>query len=171
MEHHAFDLVIRNAKIIDGSGNPWYKADIGITGERIAKIGRINDGRHIIDAGGLVAAPGFIDTHSHSDLMLIAEPEAKQKTMQGITTEVVGQDGLGEAPISDETLDGWRRYLAGLNGDPEIEWSWREFGEYLEALGKAETSTNVAFGSLVFGVSIVAVLLLDLAIFGRSKRR
>jgi N-acyl-D-amino-acid deacylase len=91
-----------------------------------------------------VAAPGFIDTHSHSDLMLIAEPEAMQKTMQGITTELVGQDGLGEAPISDETLDDWRRYLAGLNGDPEIEWSWRNFGEYLDALDKAETSTNVA---------------------------
>ena len=144
MGHHSFDLVIRNAKIIDGSGNPWYNADIGIADERIAKIGRIDDGRYILDAEGLVAAPGFIDTHSHSDLMLIAEPEAKQKTMQGITTEVVGQDGLGEAPISDEALDGWRRYLSGLNGDPEIEWSWREFGEYLDALDKAETSTNVA---------------------------
>ena len=144
MGHHSFDLVIRNAKIIDGSGNPWYKADIGVVDERIATIGRIEDGRHVIDAEGLAAAPGFIDTHSHSDLMLIAEPEAKQKTMQGITTEIVGQDGLGEAPISDETLGDWRRYLAGLNGDPEIEWSWREFGEYLDALDKAETATNVA---------------------------
>lgn len=144
MGHSTFDLVIKNTKIIDGSGNPWYRADLGITGEKIAKIGRIDDGRYIIDAEGLVTAPGFIDTHSHSDLMLIAEPEAKQKTMQGITTEVVGQDGLGEAPISDETLDGWRKYLAGLNGDPEIEWSWRNFGEYLDALDKAETSTNVA---------------------------
>ncbi len=90
MGHHSFDLVIRNAKIIDGSSNPWYKADIGVAGERIAKIGRIDDGRQIIDAEGLAAAPGFIDTHSHSDLMLIAEPEAKQKTMQGITTEGVG---------------------------------------------------------------------------------
>jgi N-acyl-D-amino-acid deacylase len=139
-----FDLIIKNTKIIDGSGNPWYKADLGISGERIAKIGRIEDSRHIIDAAGFVAAPGFIDTHSHSDLNLIAEPEAMQKTMQGITTEVVGQDGLGEAPITDDTLGDWRRYLAGLNGDPEIEWSWREFGEYLDALEKSETSTNVA---------------------------
>jgi N-acyl-D-amino-acid deacylase len=139
-----FDLIIKNTKIIDGSGNPWYKADLGISGERIAKIGRIEDSRHIIDAAGFVAAPGFIDTHSHSDLNLIAEPEAMQKTMQGITTEVVGQDGLGEAPITEDTLGDWRRYLAGLNGDPEIEWSWREFGEYLDALEKSETSTNVA---------------------------
>jgi N-acyl-D-amino-acid deacylase len=121
MGHHSFDLVIRNAKIMDGSGNPWYRADIGVADEKIVKIGRIEDGSHIINAEGLAAAPGFIDTHSHSDLMLIAEPEAKQKTMQGITTEIVGQDGLGEAPISDDTLDGWRRYLSGLNGDPEIE--------------------------------------------------
>jgi N-acyl-D-amino-acid deacylase len=144
MEHNSFDLVIRNAKIIDGTGNPWYKADIGINGERITKIGRIDAGRHLIDAEGHAVAPGFIDTHSHSDLMLIAEPEAKQKTMQGITTEVVGQDGLGEAPVSDDTLDGWRKYLSGLNGDPEIDWSWRSFGEYLDALDEAKTSINVA---------------------------
>jgi N-acyl-D-amino-acid deacylase len=144
MIHDSYDLVIRNAKIIDGSGNPWYKADIGVVREWIGKIGRIDDGRLIIDGEGLVASPGFIDTHSHSDLMLIAEPKAKQKTMQGITTEVVGQDGLGEAPISDETLDDWRRYLSGLNGDPEINWSWRSFGEYLDALDQAETSINVA---------------------------
>jgi N-acyl-D-amino-acid deacylase len=140
----SYDLVIRNAKIIDGSGNPWFKADIGVVGERISKIGRIDDGHKVIDAESLVASPGFIDTHSHSDLMLIAEPEAMQKTMQGITTEVVGQDGLGEAPVSDETLDDWRRYLSGLNGDPDVDWSWRSFGEYLDALDDAGTSINVA---------------------------
>jgi N-acyl-D-amino-acid deacylase len=144
MDHGSYDLVIRNAKIIDGSGNPWYKADAGVVGERIGKIGSINNGRIIVDADGLVASPGFIDTHSHSDLMLIYEPEAKQKTMQGITTEVVGQDGLGEAPVSNETLDDWRRYLSGLNGDPDIDWSWRTFGEYLDALDQAGTSINVA---------------------------
>ena len=139
-----FDLVIRNAKIVDGSGNPWYKADVGLVGERIGKIGRIDEGRIVIDAERLVAGPGFIDTHSHSDLILIAEPEAKEKIMQGVTTEVVGQDGLGEAPVSDETLKDWRRYLSGLNGDPDIDWSWRSFGEYLDALDCAKTSINVA---------------------------
>jgi N-acyl-D-amino-acid deacylase len=144
MRHDRYDLVIRNAKIIDGSGNPWYQDDIGIVGERISKIGLIDDGRSIINAEGFVACPGFIDTHSHSDLMLIAEPEAKQKTMQGITTEVVGQDGLGEAPVSEDTLDDWRRYLSGLNGDPEINWSWRSFKGYLDAIDQVGTSVNVA---------------------------
>ncbi|MBS7638050.1 amidohydrolase family protein, partial [Candidatus Bathyarchaeota archaeon] len=89
-------------------------------------------------------APGFIDTHSHSDLMLIAEPEARMKIMQGITTEIVGQDGLGEAPIRGDLLEDWRRYLSGLNGDPEIEWDWRSFSDYLNRLEKARPATNVA---------------------------
>ncbi len=144
MNFNELDLVIKDAKIIDGSGNPWYKSDIGISDERIVKIGNINDGIKVINAQGFVACPGFIDTHSHSDLMIMVEPEAKQKIMQGITTELVGQDGLGEAPISDETIEDWRIYLAGLNGNPKIDWDWRNFGEYLQALENAKPATNVA---------------------------
>jgi len=145
MESISYDIVIKGCRILDGTGNPWYKADIGITGDRIGRIGDIREksGR-VIDAEGLVASPGFIDTHSHSDLMLIAEPGAEQKVMQGVTTEVVGQDGLGEAPIRGDVLEDWRKYLAGLNGDPDIEWSWRSLGEYLDALEAAGPSTNVA---------------------------
>jgi N-acyl-D-amino-acid deacylase len=144
MNFKELNLVIKNAKIVDGSGNPWYKSDIGIYNERIVKIGKIKDGINIIDAQGLVACPGFIDTHSHSDLMIMVEPAANQKIMQGITTELVGQDGLGEAPISDETIDDWRIYLAGLNGNPNIDWNWRNFNGYLKALEKAKPATNIA---------------------------
>ena len=140
-----FDLIIKKGKIVDGSGNPWYKADVGVSNGRIQSIGNISSGADTtIDAEGLVVAPGFIDSHSHSDLMLMAEPEAMPKIMQGITTEVIGQDGLGEAPINDDVLEDWRKYLSGLNGDPDIEWSWRSFGEYLKALESAEPATNVA---------------------------
>ncbi|MGD2201046.1 MAG: D-aminoacylase [Candidatus Bathyarchaeota archaeon] len=140
-----YDLIVENCKVIDGTGNPWYKADIGITQGEITKLGRIKDGgRETINARGLVASPGFIDTHSHSDLMLLAEPEARQKVMQGITTEVIGQDGLGEAPIRDDVLEDWRRYLSGLNGDPDIDWNWRSFGGYLNALEAAGPATNIA---------------------------
>lgn len=140
-----FDLVIKGGKVLDGAGNPWFKADIAVAEGRIMEVGDLGtDAKRIVDAEGLVVAPGFIDTHSHSDLMLIAEPDARQKIMQGITTEVIGQDGLGEAPIREELVEDWRRYLSGLNGDPDIEWGWRSFGEYLDALEKARPATNVA---------------------------
>ncbi len=140
-----FDLVIEGSKVIDGTGNPWFKADVAVAKGRIIGVGDLGtDAKRIVDADGFVVAPGFIDTHSHSDLMLIVEPNAQQKIMQGITTEVVGQDGLGEAPIREELVEDWRKYLSGLNGDPDIEWSWRSFGEYLDTLEKARPATNVA---------------------------
>ncbi|MDH5792177.1 MAG: amidohydrolase family protein, partial [Candidatus Bathyarchaeota archaeon] len=118
-----YDLVIKGGKVLDGAGNPWFKADVAVAEGKIIEVGDLGtDADRIIGAKGLVVAPGFIDTHSHSDLMLIAEPDARQKIMQGITTEVIGQDGLGEAPIREELVEDWRRYLSGLNGDPEIEW-------------------------------------------------
>jgi N-acyl-D-amino-acid deacylase len=144
MKFKELNLVIKNAKIVDGSGNPWYKSDIGIYNEKIVKIGKIKDGINVIDAQGFVACPGFIDTHSHSDLMIMVEPAANQKIMQGITTELVGQDGLGEAPISDETIEDWRIYLAGLNGNPNIDWNWRNLNGYLKALENAKPATNIA---------------------------
>lgn len=74
----------------------------------------------------------------------MVEPEAKQKVMQGVTTEVLGQDGLGEAPLRDDVVGDWRRYLSGLNGDPDVDWSWRSFAEYLERIEEARPATNVA---------------------------
>ena len=140
-----FDVLIKDGRIIDGTGNPWFESDVAIEGSRIAAIGKLgSSAKRIINAEGLAVAPGFIDTHSHSDLMLMVQPHAKQKIMQGITTEIVGQDGLGEAPLRDDVVDDWRKYLAGLNGDPDIKWSWRTFSEYLGALESARPSINVA---------------------------
>ena len=139
------DLVIEGGRIVDGTGKGEYLGDIAVSAGKILEVGdRVGDGERRIDARGLVVAPGFIDSHSHSDLMLIAEPEARQKIMQGITTEIVGQDGLGEAPIREEDVENWRSYLSGLNGDPDIDWSWRSFGEYLDAIEAARPATNVA---------------------------
>ena len=138
------DLVIEGGRVVDGTGKAAYLGDIAVSAGKILKIGEVGGGDRVIDARGLAVAPGFIDSHSHSDLMLIAEPEAKQKIMQGITTEIVGQDGLGEAPIREEDVANWRSYLSGLNGDPDIDWSWRSLGEYLDAVERAKPATNVA---------------------------
>jgi len=139
------DLVIEGGRIVDGTGKASYTGDIAVSDGKILEVGVIHGGaERRIDARGLVVAPGFIDSHSHSDLMLIAEPEAKQKIMQGITTEIVGQDGLGEAPIKEKDIENWRSYLSGLNGDPEIDWSWRNLGEYLDTIEATRPATNVA---------------------------
>lgn len=140
-----FDLVFRDGYIVDGTGNPWYRGDIAVKDGLIAQVGVVKgESKKLIDASRLVISPGFIDTHSHSDLHLIHKPASMMKLMQGITTEIIGQDGLGEAPIRDELVEEWKRYLSGLNGDPPIEWSWRKFKEYLEAVKKATPAVNVA---------------------------
>ncbi|MDP2901343.1 MAG: D-aminoacylase [Candidatus Bathyarchaeota archaeon] len=140
-----YDLVIKGGRIIDGSGNPWFHGDVAVTNGTISAVGRVEtEAREAIDASGLVVSPGFIDAHSHGDLVLISEPEARIKVLQGITTEIVGQDGLGEAPLTDDTVDMWRRYLSGLNGNPDIGWEWRSFRDYLSRLEAARPSVNVA---------------------------
>ena len=139
------DIILRGGQVIDGTGNPWFYADVAIEDGFIVGVGRIReDAKVIIDVGGLIISPGFIDVHSHSDLFLLVDPFAEAKVMQGVTTEILGQDGLGEAPIRENVVEEWRRYLSGLNGDPDVRWSWRGFGEYLDALEEARTSINVA---------------------------
>jgi N-acyl-D-amino-acid deacylase len=139
------DIILRGGRVIDGTGNPWFHGDVAIKNGYIVSVGRIREDANIIlDVDGLVVSPGFIDVHSHSDLFLLENPFAEAKVMQGVTTEILGQDGLGEAPIRESVVEEWRKYLSGLNGDPDINWNWRSFGEYLNVLEKAETSINVA---------------------------
>ena len=88
-----YDLLIRNGKIVDGTGNPWFVGDVAVRGDDIVAVGRIPDrqAKRTIDARGLVVAPGFIDMHSHSDYLLLEDGHAQSKIRQGVTTEVLGE--------------------------------------------------------------------------------
>jgi len=90
-----FDIVIRNGRIVDGSGNPWFIADIGIKNGKIEKISRLKlkDADRVIDAEKCIVSPGFIDMHSHSDFSPLINPYMESKVRQGVTTEVVGKSG------------------------------------------------------------------------------
>ncbi|PZT76361.1 MULTISPECIES: N-acyl-D-amino-acid deacylase family protein [unclassified Streptomyces] len=137
------DLVIRDARVVDGTATPSYRADVAVSGGRIAEIHREDSpgprpaGARTLDAGGLALAPGFIDMHAHSDLALLRDPDHSAKAAQGVTLEVLGQDGLSYAPVDDRTLAEVRRSIAGWNGDGEdIDFDWRTVGGYLDRLDR-----------------------------------
>ena len=142
------DVLVRGGRVIDGAGNPWYAADVGIEGDRIAAVGRLS-GRaaaRVIDAEGLFVCPGFTDMHTHSDLQLLVNPGHEAKVHQGVTLEVLGQDGLSYAPVTDEVLEQLRGQLAGWNDDPAgFDWSWRTVAEYLDRLDADGIAVNAAY--------------------------
>ncbi len=125
----AYDLVIRGGRIVDGTGNPWFAADVGIRGDRIVAVGRLADAsaKRQIDAAGLVVAPGFIDLHTHSDLPLLNDGNAESKVRQGVTLDV-----LGEATT-----------VAPRDGLPEAKGTWTDFTGYWRALARNGISINV----------------------------
>jgi N-acyl-D-amino-acid deacylase len=130
------DAVLRGGEIVDGTGAPRRRADLEIRGDRVARIlapGEASD-RHRVDVAGLVVAPGFIDMHAHSDLAVLADAGHAAKLEQGVTLEVVGQDGLGYAPVDDRTMAEMRVQLAGWNGDPALAYDWRSVAGYLDRL-------------------------------------
>ncbi len=132
------DLVIRGGIVVDGTGAPARRADVVISRGRIVAVepDAVRDGAQVVDAGGLTVAPGFIDTHSHSDLRVLADRDLPMKVMQGITLDVLGQDGISVAPVRDEDVEQVRRQLAGLLGDPDVERPWRTVAEYLDVLDR-----------------------------------
>jgi len=140
------DLLIEGGRVIDGAGNPWFRADVGVRGDRIVAVGRVEEpAARTIDATGLVVCPGFIDMHTHSDLQLLANPPHEAKVHQGVTLDVLGQDGLSYAPVNDETLAALRVQLAGWNDDPPgFDWGWRTIAEYLDRLDRG-IAINAAY--------------------------
>jgi N-acyl-D-amino-acid deacylase len=146
----AYDLVIKNGSIIDGSGNPWFKADIGVSQGRISKMGKIQgEGDRIIDARGLMVSPGFIDLHTHNELTLMINPEA-DKLKMGVTTEIVGTCGVSAAPVRKDRYEELRMAFCTVGGGygffldhPRVDWEWSTFGEFMEKLEDLDLSVNV----------------------------
>ncbi|MEU8822491.1 D-aminoacylase [Streptomyces sp. NPDC048636] len=147
------DLVIRDAHVIDGTGDPAFRADVAVDGGRIAAVVREGEGprpggRRVVDAGGLALSPGFIDMHAHSDLALLRDPDHSAKAAQGVTLEVIGQDGLSYAPVDDRTLPQIRTAITGWNGgapgSTDIDFDWRDVGGYLDRLDRGIDGEGIA---------------------------
>lgn len=143
---------ISNVNIIDGTGKAAFMGSVLIKDDKIARISEDNDASleanadRVIDGEGLTLAPGFIDTHSHSDLKVLSEPELLPKLHQGITTEVLGQDGISMAPLPIEYIEPWKKNLAGLDGtDDALSWTYQNTKEYLRLVADAAPALNESY--------------------------
>jgi N-acyl-D-aspartate/D-glutamate deacylase len=132
-----YDVVLRNGKIIDGSGNPWFSGDLAIRGDRIVAVGQVPPGpaKREIDARGLIVAPGFIDMHSHSDFVLLQDGRAQSKVRQGVTLEVLGE-GNSAGPYQGKLPP----RTARVNGKTV---KWTTLGGYFDTVEQAGVSVNV----------------------------
>ncbi len=140
-EGPAYDIIIRNGHIIDGTGSPWYSGDVGILDGRIAAIGNFSTAtaKKTIDAGGRVVAPGFIDMLGQSELTILVNPHVPSKIFQGITTEITGEGG-SVAPLNDRIITADRATYERY----EVRPDWRNFQQYFARLEKQGIGINFA---------------------------
>jgi N-acyl-D-amino-acid deacylase len=141
-----FDWIIRSGRIIDGTGNPWYRADIGIKSGCISVIGSL-DGQEAggtVDARGRIVCPGFIDAHSHSESIILRDPVNLPKLSQGITTEIVGQDGISFMPLSSRSAALVDEMWQGINGRNPLNSQVDSFHELIQQIDQ-RTSANTAY--------------------------
>ncbi len=139
-----YDLLVRHARIVDGTGNPWFWGDVGVEGDRIAAVGDLSRAvaRRTISADDAVLAPGFIDLHTHSDFTLPLFPRAEAMVRQGVTTQLVGNCGFSPFPVEPDRLDLLRAYAAFL--DAGLSWEWRDAAGYAAHLERLPLGCNVA---------------------------
>src|SRR5579864_6876943 len=139
-QSNTYDVIIKNGKIIDGSGNPWVSGDIAIRGDRIAKIGNLDgaNATRIIDAHNLVVAPGFIDMLGQSEMSLLIDNRSLSKLSQGITSEVTGEGG-SVAPQSSFTLGPLKPFLDHFH----LTIDWNDLDGYFKRLEHDGTPINL----------------------------
>jgi N-acyl-D-amino-acid deacylase len=142
----SFDIIIKNGRIIDGTGNPWYRGEIGIKDGKIKKIrSKINnEGSREIDAGGMIICPGFIDMHSHTDFILPIFNSVESFIRQGITTNVIGMCGNSFAPIHPDHVEEFRRFYARtIPLYKDYKFTWNTFKDYLAKLKEDSCTINL----------------------------
>ncbi len=140
-----YDLLIRSGRVLDGTGAPARPADVAVVGGRIAAVGQVEGAAaRVVDASGLVVAPGFIDVHSHDDVALISNPGLDFKAAQGVTTVVCGNCGAGAAPANERLREFYRLGVEGILG-PVKEFAWRSLSDFYDAVRHAQPTVNAAF--------------------------
>ncbi len=148
----AYDLLIKNGMVVDGTGAPARQADVAITGGTIAEIGRVSGGATtVIDADGLVVAPGFIDPHTHYDAQICWDGAVTPSSWHGVTSVIMGNCGVGIAPCKPKAREVAMRDLVNVEAIPfdvlnmGITWDWETFPEFIEAAARRNPSLNLGF--------------------------
>jgi N-acyl-D-amino-acid deacylase len=148
----AYDLVIRNGTVVDGTGAPARRADVAINGDTIAEVGSIKDGaKRTIDASGLIVAPGFVDPHTHYDAQICWDPLVTCSSWHGVTSVVMGNCGVGIAPCKPEVREVATWDLVNVEGIPfdvlskGITWEWQSFPDFMAAAQRRRVGVNVGF--------------------------
>jgi N-acyl-D-amino-acid deacylase len=140
-----FDIGIFGGRVVDGAGNPWYSADIGVRGKDIVRIGAVDrkDCDRAVNAKGMYVCPGFIDIHTHSDLNALIFPGCDSTLRQGVTTHLVGNCGISVAPLKEPNVEAMMNYWGEWAGKMSRP-AWRTFGQYLRTLEKSGVGHNIA---------------------------
>ena len=140
----SLDIIIRNGRVMDGAGNPWLHADVGVEDGTVTAMGNLKglDAETVIDAKGMVVAPGFIDIHSHSDVPILIDRRGLSKIRQGVTTEVIGNCGNSAAPVNDSVREYREKY--GRSSVPDdFHITWGTMAQYMDEVDKG-ASLNIA---------------------------
>mgnify|MGYP000984035267 FL=1 len=155
------DVLIKNANIIDGTGKPAYKGSIGISGGKLVMADGSEEATAVIDASGKYVSPGWIDAHSHGDLILGSEDAHLFKTTQGVTTELTGQCGLSMAPVMPENLAAVQNMLSmGTTWFPDDMKNWSSFARFLEYADQQKLTANA---KMYIGHSSLRIAVMGMA--------
>src|SRR5260221_2807017 len=148
----AYDLVIKNGTVVDGTGGAPRRADVAVAGGKIVEIGKITDGaKQVIDASDQIVAPGFVDPHTHYDAQICWDPAITPSSWHGVTSVVMGNCGVGIAPCRPASREIAMHDLVSVEGIPYdvlnkgITWDWESFPEYMDAAARRGSALNLGF--------------------------